>query len=312
MAAAGGGSFGQRAVADPVRREDNHHGHANTSARELRGGHPAAPQRWRLRLAMTLLSLVLFLALTPLLTTHAAPAAAAPGIPPHVWEMDSFTLGNDAPVDVGDPERYSAQFLPDGRAQFRLDCNRGQADYAAADGHVALAVFATTDALCPSGSYSEAFATLLMSAEGYRFDDTGNLILRGPEGALRLRPALTGVTWHWQGIADNEGGIFVAPPAPARYTLEFLADGSAAIRADCNRARARVRTNGAALAIRLGGVTHMACHSGSLGGLYLSGLANVEYWYLFNGVLTLSLPDSAGMMIFGPVASAGAIPAGAD
>jgi heat shock protein HslJ len=85
-----------------------------------------------------------------------------------------------------------------------------------------------------------------------------------------------------------------------------------AIRADCNRARARVRTDGIAIAIRMGGVTRMACRSDSLGALYLFGLNNVEHWYLFNGVLSLTLPDRAGMMIFGPVVSTGAIPPGAE
>lgn len=261
---------------------------------------------------MTLLALVLFLALTPLAATGSTPVAGTPGIAPHVWELDSFTTGDAAPVAVGNPARYTAQFLPDGQAAFQLDCNSGHASYTASDGHFALAAFATTDALCPPGSYSETYASLLLSAESYRFDETGNLILRGPEGALRLRPALSGVTWQWQGIADNDGVLFVAPYEPERYTLEFLADGAVAIRADCNRARARVRTDGIAMALRMGGVTRMACQSDSLGGLYLFGLRSVEHWYLFNGTLTLTLPDRAGMMIFSPVVSAGAIPAGAE
>lgn len=261
---------------------------------------------------MWLLCLAFLLALTPLAATAATPEAGGRGIAPHVWVLDSFTPGNDAPVAVDNPERNTAQFLPDGRVTFRLDCNIGQASYTATDGRLTLTNLATTDALCPSGSHGEAFAMLLGTAESYRFDDMGNLILRGPEGALRLRPVLTGVTWQWRGIADNEGVVFVAPPEPVRYTLEFLADGSLAIRADCNRARARVRTDGIAMAIHLGGVTRMACRSDSLGALYLFGLHNVEHWYLFDGVLTLTLPDRAGTMIFGPVVDTGAIPAGAD
>jgi heat shock protein HslJ len=261
---------------------------------------------------MMLLCLVLVAALTPLFAPATTPVAGVPDIAPHVWAMDSFTAGDDAPVDVGSPERYTAQFLPDGRATFRLDCNSGQADFTATDGSVALTNLATTDALCPDDSQSEAFAAMLVGAESYRFDDTGNLILRGPHGALRLRPVLTGVTWQWQGISDDDGVIFVAPPVPERYTLEFQAGGALAIRADCNLARALVRTDGTAMAIRMGGVTHMACQSNSLGALYLFGLHGVEHWYLFNGVLSLALPDGAGMMTFGPVVSTRAIPAGAE
>ena len=261
---------------------------------------------------MMLLSLVLVMALTPLFAPATTPVAGVPGIAPHVWAMDSFTPRDDAPVAVANPERYTAQFLPDGRATFRLDCNSGQADYTATDGRVALTNLVTTAALCPSGSLGEAFAAVLIGAESYRFDDTGNLILRGPQGSLHLSPVLTGVTWQWQGIADNDGVIFVAPPAPELYTVEFQADGALAIRADCNRARARVRTDGIAMAIRMGGVTRMACRADSLGALYLFGLDSVEHWYLFNGVLSLTLPDRAGMMIFGPVVNTGAIPPGAE
>jgi heat shock protein HslJ len=261
---------------------------------------------------MMLLCLAFVMALTPLFATATTPAAGAPDIAPHVWAMDSFTPGDDAPVAVSDPERYTAQFLPGGRATFRLDCNSGQADYTAADGSVALTNLATTAVDCPTGSHSEAFAAGLINAESYRFDDTGNLILRGPQGALRLRPLLTGVTWQWQGITDSEGVIFVSPPAPERYTLAFLADGALAIRADCNRARAHVRMDGIAMAIRMGGVTRMACRADSLGALYLFGLNNVEHWYLFNGVLSLALPDGADVMIFGPAVNTGAIPPGAE
>ena len=261
---------------------------------------------------MTLLSLVLFMALTPLVSMTATPAAGTPGIAPHTWEVDNLTLADAVPVEIGAPERYTAQFLPDGKATFQSDCNRGGANYRASDGQFALANLAVTDVPCSPGSLSLEVVTLLTSAESYRFDDTGNLILRGRQGALRLRPALTGVTWQWRGIAGNDGVIFVAPAVPERYTVEFLAEGALAIQIDCNQGRGRARIDGITMAIRVGGTTRMACLSDSLGGLYVTGLNNVEHWYLFNGVLSLSLPDGAGMMIFSPVVTARAIPPGAE
>jgi hypothetical protein len=56
----------------------------------------------------------------------------------------------------------------------------------------------------------------------------------------------------------------------------------------------------------------MACRPDSLGALYLFGLHDVEHWYLFNGALSLALPDGSGMMTFGPVPTTGTIPAGAE
>jgi heat shock protein HslJ len=261
---------------------------------------------------MTLLCLAIVTLLSPLFAPFATQGALVPDIAPHVWALVSFTPEHGEAVEVRSSERYTAQFLPDGKATFRLDCNRGQADFTATDGNLELTNLATTDALCPASSHGAVFTAMTMSAERYRFDDTGNLILRGPQGALLFRPVLAGVTWQWQGISDSSGVVFVTPPVPERYTLEFLPDGALAIHADCNRASARVRTNGSAMAIRLTGETQMTCRPDSLGALYLFGLRSVEHWYLFNGVLSLSLPDGAGMMTFGPVPGTAAIPTGVD
>jgi heat shock protein HslJ len=261
---------------------------------------------------MSFISLVLLIALNSLFAPVMSPVVEASNIAPHAWEMESFTLGNEAPVEVAEPEHYTAQFLPGGQATLRLDCNRGHADFSASDGQLALTNLATTDARCASGSHGDAFGLLLLGAESYRFDDTGHLILRGPQGAILLRPALAGVVWQWQGIADIDGALVVAVMTPERYSLQFLGDGRLAIRVDCNRGSGQTRIDGISMEIRAGGMTRLACQSDSLGDLYLTGLHHVEHWYLFNGVLTLSLPDGAGMMIFRPVVNTGELPPGAE
>ncbi|MCA9878550.1 MAG: META domain-containing protein [Thermomicrobiales bacterium] len=266
---------------------------------------------------MKVFSLAIVIALAHLLPAggaafSSARLAGAGAIAPHVWEMDNYTHGANAPVDVADPEHYRLQFLPEGHAEVRLACNQGRAAYTATDGRFALTDLATTDALCPPGSHGEAFAALLLGADRYHFDDTGNLILRGPTGALRLRPALAGVTWQWRGIADTTGDLSLESARPERYTVLFQADGALAIRADCNRARARFMTSGSAMEIRVGGVTRMACQPDSLGSVFVAALDHVAHWYLLDGTLFLSLPDVAGLMIFSPVVSTAAIPPGAD
>ena len=288
-----------------------------TTTRKKQPGRVSAAGRMTLSVVsrvtpMVLLILAGLLALAPDLAAGMTHAPVVADIVPHAWEMDSITTGDGSPVMVADPERYTAQFLQDGRAVFRLDCTRGQAMFTASAGHLALTDVEVTDAHCPAGSHAGAFGELLRSAETYRFDVSGNLILGGSQGVLRFRPGLADVQWQWQGIAAGDGQLVVAITTPERYTLEFLPGEALAIRADCNRARARVRLAGRAMAIRPGAMTRMACQSSPLNDLYLTGLHHVEQWHLVNGVLTLSLQDGMGLMLFNPVATTREFPSEAE
>ena len=44
---------------------------------------------------------------------------------------------------------------------------------------------------------------------------------------------VVGVEWQWRGTLFNNGGI-VRPADPGSYTLQFAADESVAVQADCN------------------------------------------------------------------------------
>src|SRR3712207_3853085 len=60
---------------------------------------------------------------------------------------------------------------------------------------------------------------------------------------------IVGVEWQWRGTLLVDGTI-VRPADPSLYTLEFRADETAAVRADCNRGSGSYTT--ATNAMRIG------------------------------------------------------------
>jgi heat shock protein HslJ len=88
------------------------------------------------------------------------------------------------------------------------------------------------------------------------------------------------------------GGAEVAPADPQRYTLAFLPDGSAAIRADCNRGVGQYETSGARLTFAPFALTRAMCPADSLDTAFVALLTDTE-GYTFDGE-TLRLTTAAG------------------
>ena len=118
---------------------------------------------------------------------------------------------------------------------------------------------------------------------------------------LDLQPALTGVVWQWQETVSNTGEVTLRPDDPTPYTVEFLPDGTLAIQADCNQATGTFIATGAQLDLQVGGVTRMACPSGSLMDPFLAALDQVISSSIQEGNLSLALAGGGGVMRFGPV-----------
>ncbi len=112
-------------------------------------------------------------------------------------------------------------------------------------------------------------------------------------------PSLTGVIWEWLGTSS--AGEFTSSGDPAFYQLEFLADGTASLKADCNYMTATYTTDGeTSMTITLGVTTLMACPEGSLAELYMQQLSSTtEYSFETIGNLNLALSDGS-TMVFSP------------
>lgn len=237
-----------------------------------------------------------FLTLATLLT----PATPVPGtntLPPIVWQLIAITNPANEMIEITDPSRYTAQFLPDGSLLIQADCNRGRSTYDLVDSRLVVHPGVSTLALCPADSRDQEFVTALSGATAFAFDDEGRLLLTGSAGDLTLRATLEGVVWQWEKFEGGDGSL-TAPSTPSRYTLSFLPDAKLAIQADCNRARGTWSAQNSQLELSIGGMTRAMCAHDSLSNDFLEDLGYVRSHVFRDGKLYLSLMADAGIMTF--------------
>jgi heat shock protein HslJ len=138
------------------------------------------------------------------------PPAAAPALPPvtsimippalaandadalvgrvWAWQRTQFSDGKVVVPDAA--ERYTLEFLADGRVQLRADCNRGGARFDAGAGRtLTLSPAAVTKMGCPPGSQGSEFLRELPQVSTYVFA-SGNLVLtlRVDAGSMYFAP----------------------------------------------------------------------------------------------------------------------------
>lgn len=112
-----------------------------------------------------------------------------------------------------------------------------------------------------------------------------------------LPDELLGKVWSWESTGMSNDDTFT-PAASSLYSVTFNADGSVAIRADCNAAAGSYSTKAEQLSIEIGPVTTALCAEGSLSETYLQQLSQVGSWMLTeDGALVLLLAFDSGSMI---------------
>lgn len=100
------------------------------------------------------------------------------------WQLVAIQSMDDAQgtTRIADPGRFMLEFGSDGRAAFRLDCNRGTGSYTVepagdgATGSISFGPIAATRALCPPPHLDERIARDMAHVRGYRLKE-GQLYL---------------------------------------------------------------------------------------------------------------------------------------
>jgi heat shock protein HslJ len=127
---------------------------------------------------------------TPIMVPPAIAADSANVLAGRAWAWQGSRLADGTNVAVDAPERYTIEFMPDGRVQLRADCNRGNAGYTAgANRALSLTPAATTKMGCPPGSKDTVFLRQLAEVSGYSLVDGGLVLaLKADVGSMRFAP----------------------------------------------------------------------------------------------------------------------------
>jgi para-nitrobenzyl esterase len=111
---------------------------------------------------------------------------------------------------------------------------------------------------------------------------------------------LVGTAWQLVKIQGSDGTTST-PDDPAKYTIEFLADGAVAMRIDCNRARGAWKSR-APGQLEFGpmAVTRVECPPGSLYDRFARDVSTVRSYVIRNGHLFVALMADGGVYEFEP------------
>jgi heat shock protein HslJ len=127
-----------------------------------------------------------------------AAQATQPSLAGSSWQLIEIQAKDEAQGTSrpADPSLYTVTFGADGRAAFRLDCNRGNAQWQAAPaagnagmGQLTFGLLAAPRAVCPPGSLDERLSRQLALVRGYRLEAGSlHMSLLGDGGILVWAP----------------------------------------------------------------------------------------------------------------------------
>ena len=118
--------------------------------------------------------------------------------------------------------------------------------------------------------------------------------------ACATSAGLGGTAWQLVKFRGGDGKA-LAPDDPAKYTIEFFAEGGVAMRIDCNRARGTWKST-APGQLEFGplAVTRVQCPPDSLHDRVALDVSKVRSYVVRNGHLYLSLMADGGIYEFEP------------
>jgi len=132
------------------------------------------------------------------------------------------------------------------------------------------------------------------------------LLLAGCHEQPRATPSLAGTNWQLAELRSlGSTGTIVRPDDAAKYELDFTADGSLAMRLDCNRGSAHWSAKGTPegygeLTIGPAAMTRAMCPPGSLDNRLAQEISLVRRYSIEDGRLMLILDADHGMQVWSP------------
>ncbi len=128
-----------------------------------------------------------------------------------------------------------------------------------------------------------------------------------PTAPPPVAATLIGPVWEWLEKMDASGQTTTAAQ-PANYTLQFKADGTVNVKADCNSGSGPYAVTASSLLFGPIALTLMGCPPGSQDTIFTASLQDVRGYTINNNELTLTLKDNGGSLKFRPAGGATALP----
>lgn len=121
------------------------------------------------------------------------------------------------------------------------------------------------------------------------------LVATGESPPAATTAALVGPVWQWVQTQYNNDTKAI-PSRPENYTVQFAADGTVKVRADCNRKGGRYAVKEQQIAIEITHSTRAACPDDSLEAQFVRDLTGGVIWFLKEGDLYLDIHYDTGTM----------------
>jgi uncharacterized lipoprotein YbaY len=177
-----------------------------------------------------------------------------------LWQGTTDAAGQTTTPD--DPNKYTLEFLPEGRVNVVADCNSGSGPYTVEGASLSIGPLATTLVACPPGSLSDTYLIQLQNAGTYVTADS-NLIInqKADSGDMTFSPQsadLAGTNWIVTGYNNGKQAV-VSPILGTELTAAFGADGSLSGSAGCNNYTASYQVDGSSITIGPAATTRKAC-----------------------------------------------------
>lgn len=112
-------------------------------------------------------------------------------------------------------------------------------------------------------------------------------------------PKISDVVYQWvQTLYNNDSKV--EPNEPKNYTVQFMADGTIAVKADCNQKGGTysVSVQDRRISIKITTSTMAACPEGSLEDEFVRGLTASSQYFIRDGDLYIDLKYDTGTMTF--------------
>lgn len=226
----------------------------------------------------------------------------APFVGP-TWEWTSSTDAAGTTTTVSNPAQYTIQFLANGTYQGKADCNTLSGTYAVNGSALFISPGVSSLVACPPGSLANQFTAQLFNVESFVMQGTDlTFKLKNNAGTMTLHQSgapnnsavLIGPTWKWRQSVSSS--VTQSVPDPNQYTLQFFANGTIQVQADCNQGSGIYSAGSTTLTIQVQQMTRAACPPGSLSDQFVQQLNSAASYFTSGADLVIQLRDSSQMM----------------